>query len=148
MSNLSIRQASQDDWRACAVLLAALMQEEGQFDHSPEQFEQITQVVSRVLAGGGFAFLAELGTQPIGMIMVSESVDTRGKVTGTVFGLYITPNARGATTAKSLIDHAVATARERDLHTLDCVVAFGRRAGYYESIGAKPIETIYRLELV
>lgn len=84
------------------------------------------------------AFVAEIDTVPLGLLLIEESDDRGGRV-GVVRELYVLPDARGVGLGEHMMNLAVDWAREHGCESVDSMALPGDRAtkNFFETFGLK-----------
>jgi GNAT superfamily N-acetyltransferase len=102
-----------------ARLIDSLLAE---LNETPSKLEERCKTTLRLLAieDRVFSFLAYEKVEPVGVIMVTESLSIyAGGVFGVITELYVVPSSRSAGVAQSLIEVSATLARERGWRQLE-----------------------------
>jgi GNAT superfamily N-acetyltransferase len=151
---VNIRQAREGDVESVAQLVFELLGELASPRDAGYRPESVTQTARALLAGGDrvWAFLAETGGQPAGVLTLNEcaSIYAGGRF-GEISELYVRAQFRSVGVGSRLLQAAVEFARQRGWSRLEVgapeLPKWDRTVTFYRSAGFSEIGPRLKLEL-
>jgi len=140
MSDISVRPLGEEDWQQYReTRLTALRESPEAFAATVQEEEAFDEDFWRVRMKRSARLLAERETSPLGVVSVGRSSDDNPK-TSELFGLWVSPEARGSGVASALVRAGANLAREQGQTQLTYWVGSdnGRAVAFASGFGFRP----------
>ncbi|MGB3828014.1 MAG: GNAT family N-acetyltransferase [Ornithinimicrobium sp.] len=142
MTEISVRRLAEEDWDEYRqTRLRALKESPEAFVASAEEEAEYPEDRWRDRMRRSQRLLAERESQAMGVVSVG-SENTADDTVGELFGLWVSPDARGTGVARRLLEAAARTARESQMKHLVYWVGTdnGRAVAFASSFGFRPTD--------
>jgi len=140
MSEITVRPLGEDDWEQFRdVRLTALRESPEAFVATAEEEEAYDEAFWRERMGRSTRLVAERDGQVLGTVSVGGAGEDQPR-TSELFGLWVTPEARGSGVATELVRAGARLARERGQNQLAYWVGTdnGRAVAFASGFGFRP----------
>ena len=140
MSEISVKVLGEEDWRVYRdIRLAALQESPEAFVATREQEEAFDEQSWRERVGWSWRLVAERDGAPLGVVSVGHDGDSHAG-TAELFGLWVTPAARGSGVAWKLVEAGADQALRDGRSHLSYWVGTdnGRAVAFASGIGFRP----------
>ncbi|WP_404380685.1 GNAT family N-acetyltransferase [Knoellia locipacati] len=140
MSEISVRPLGEEDWQQYRdTRLTALRESPEAFVATVDEEEAYDEDFWRLRMTRSARLLAEREGQPIGIVSVGRSSDDK-PTTSELFGLWVSPEARGSGVASELVRAGARLAREQGQKQLAYWVGSdnGRAVAFASGFGFRP----------
>ena len=144
---LVVRQAARDDWpKLRAIRLEALRDSPDAFGSTYDLAAKLSQRQWSAMIERTLYFLAERDGEVVGM--VSGGYNDLNPDTHWLYGMYVTPSARGSASASMLVDVVVEWAKSEGARELYLhVTSIAQRArAFYERMGFEATGENFRMQ--
>ncbi|HKJ12086.1 MAG TPA: GNAT family N-acetyltransferase [Ornithinimicrobium sp.] len=142
MAEISVRRLGEEDWAEYRrTRLRALKESPEAFVASAEEEAEYGDERWRDRMRRSHRLLAQRDGDPLGVVSVG-SEHTADESVGELFGLWVSPDARGTGVARRLLEAAARTARESQMRHLVYWVGTdnGRAVAFASSFGFRPTD--------
>ena len=146
-TTLMIRRCVLDDWRELrAIRLEALADTPAAYGSTLEECSTWSDQQWMNTALNRLFYLAEREGNVVGM--VSGGLNDAHPGTRWLYGMYVTPSARGTDTAARLVDTVCEWARDEGVHEvyLHVTSVVARARAFYEKVGFRPTGNSFTMD--
>jgi GNAT superfamily N-acetyltransferase len=146
-TTLTIRRCELDDWRELrAIRLEALADTPEAYGSTYEECNRWSDQQWMIAASNRLFYFAERDGVVIGM--VSGGLNDHHPGTRWLYGMYVTPSARGSDTATRLVETVCQWASDEGVHEvyLHVTLVVARARAFYERVGFRLTGETFRMD--